>query len=56
MDTEGELVDSFLLHADIVNPDLWIRYTTAVSGFWVWLVLDLAVTSGRSCTIKSNVT
>ena len=49
MNTEGELIHSFLFHSYIVNPDLGVRYTTAIPWFWVWLVLDLAITPSRSC-------
>ena len=48
MDAERELVDSFLLHPDVVDTDLRVGDTTAVSRFRVWLPLDLTVTSRRS--------
>ena len=49
VDAEGELVDSFLLHADVVDADLGVGDTTAVAGFRVGFPLDLTVTSRRSC-------
>uniref|UniRef100_A0A2P2LQR2 Uncharacterized protein MANES_02G217700 n=1 Tax=Rhizophora mucronata TaxID=61149 RepID=A0A2P2LQR2_RHIMU len=48
VDTEWELINSFLLHANIVNPNLRIRHTTAKARFWVWFVLDLAIAPSRS--------
>jgi hypothetical protein len=45
--TVGELINTLLLHPNIVDPDLWVRDTTAVPGLGVWLVLDLAIASRR---------
>lgn len=43
MGTEWELINRGLLPTEIENPDLGIRYTTAVPGLRVWLVLAVAV-------------
>ena len=48
MDAERELVDSFLLHADVVDADLGVGDTSAVAGLRVGLPLDLTVASRRS--------
>lgn len=48
VNAEGELVDAFLLHPDIVDSDLGIGDTAAKAGLWVGFVLDLAVTPCRS--------
>jgi hypothetical protein len=45
--TVGELINTLLLHPNIVDPDLGVRDTTAVPGLGVWLVLDLAIASRR---------
>ena len=45
--TVGELINTLSLHANIVDPDLGVRDTTAVPGLRVWLVLDLAIASSR---------
>jgi hypothetical protein len=52
--TEWKLINSFPFHPDIINPDLWVRHTTAVSWFWVWFILDLAVTPCRSCKMEKR--
>ena len=49
VDAERELVDAFLLHADVVDPDFGIGDTAAVARFRVGLALDLTVTPRRSC-------
>jgi hypothetical protein len=48
MNTVGELINTLLLHPNIIDPDLGIRYTTAVPGLGVRLVLDLAIAPRRS--------
>ena len=48
VNAEGELVDAFLLHPDIVDSDLGIGDTAAKAGLRVGFVLDLAVTPCRS--------
>jgi hypothetical protein len=47
VNTVGELINALLLHSDIIDPDLGVRYTTAVPGFGIWLVLDLAIAPCR---------
>jgi len=48
--TEGEFIDSLLLHAHIVNADLRVRDTPAKPRLRVGLVLNLPVASGRTAT------
>lgn len=45
--TVGELINTLSLHANIVDPNLGVRDTTAVPGLRVRLVLDLAIASSR---------
>ena len=52
MNTEGEFINTLLLHSNIINPNLGIRNTATKSRFGIRLVLDLAVTSSRSCKTK----
>jgi hypothetical protein len=49
---EGELIHAGLLPAEIVDPDLRLRYTAAVAGLDVRLVLAVAVAPGGSCRSK----
>jgi len=48
MHTERKLINTFLLHANIINPDLGIRNTVAKPRFLVWFVFNLSATSCRS--------
>ena len=41
---------SHLLTAQIENPDLGVRDTTAKPRFWVWLVLTVTVASSGTAT------
>ena len=43
-----ELFDTSFLFSGIVDTNSWIRHTSVVSGFRVWLTLGLSVTSSRS--------
>jgi hypothetical protein len=45
---EWELINSLPLHANIINPDLRVRHTAAVTWFWACLIFYLTVTSCRS--------
>jgi len=45
MDAGWEFVDTGLLSAKVVNANLRVRYTTVEAGFWVWLVLAVAIAS-----------
>ena len=56
MDAERELVDSLLLHPDVVDSDLGVGYTTAVARFRVGFTLDLAVASRWSCNKHESYT
>jgi len=47
--TEGEFVYSLLLHAHIIDANLWVWHTPAESGLRVWFVLDLPVTPCWAC-------
>ena len=55
MDTEGELINSLLLHANIIDPDLGIWDTTAVPWLRVGFVFDLAITPCRSCKVDNLI-
>jgi len=48
VDTEWEIIGRFPLHADIIDADLRVGHTTAVTRLRVRLVLDLTIASRRS--------
>ena len=48
MDAKRELVDTSLLPAEVEDPDLGVRHTTAEPGLRVGLVLAVAVATGWS--------
>jgi len=43
MNTDWEFSHISSLVTDVVNSDLWIRDTTAISGLWIWLILGVSV-------------
>ena len=48
MDAKRELVDTSLLPAEVEDPDLGVRHTTAEPGLGVRLVLAVTVATGWS--------
>ncbi len=49
MYAEGELVHPLLLHTHIVDANLRVWHSSTEPRLWVWLVLDLPITSRRPC-------
>jgi len=50
MDTERELVHSGLLATKVIDADLGVGDTATEAGLGVWLVLTVAVATGRAAT------
>jgi hypothetical protein len=53
--TEGEFVYSLLLHAHIIDANLWVWHTPAESGLRVWFVLDLPVAPCWACQRSQQI-
>jgi hypothetical protein len=49
MYAEGEFVHPLLLHTHIVDANLRVWHSSTEPRLWVWLVLDLPITSRRPC-------
>lgn len=52
--TEREFINPFLLHSNIIDPDLGIRHTTTKAWFRIRLIFYLAITPSRSCNNKKS--
>ena len=52
VDAVWEGIHRLLLLPHVIDPDLWVRDTTAEPGLGVGLVLDLSVALGWSCTTQ----
>lgn len=50
MNAERKVINMSLFATQVIYPDFWIRNTTAVSAFWIWLVFAVAIATSRTTT------
>lgn len=55
MYAQWKVINMCLFTTEIIYPDLWIRDTTAVSAFGIWLVFAVTITASRTTTHGINV-